>query len=274
MRKVTAMLLVLAMALTLCACGAEETGAFTILEEIGEKNFAAIYRKGDKLAEVVEAAMASLAASGTLSRISASWLGEDAIILAADAEALSRIEDMPASRSLIIGVDSDSPPYASAQSGTAVGMSVDMAKAIGSLLGWDVRILSIRCDEVETQLASGNIDCALGFAPECVNAENFTVGSTYMRSTIVLAVPEGSEVKSVNKIKGQRVGIPSDPAIEDIVAAHDKLSKRSDGTTVYLTAPRCLEALENGWCAAIAMDERMLEAYAYSFVPQTPAPTE
>lgn len=271
MKRIIAMLLVLCFGLGLCACGEEQVGAFTILEEIGEKQYAGIYRKGDKVSEVVEAAMKNLAASGTLSRISSSWLGSDAIVLTGDAEALSAIEDMPQSRTLIIGVDTDAPPYAYTDGGNLAGMSVDIAKAIGSLLGWDVKILAVKSSEIATQLASGNIDCALGFAPQCVSTESYTVGETFLTGTVVLAVPEGSDVTSIRKIDDQRIGTISDPGLESIVNAHEKLQKHSSGATVYLTAPRCLSALSDGWCVAIAMDARMLQAYAYSFVPPAAA---
>ena len=263
MKKIIACLLILALSLGLCACGEEQVGAFTVLEEIGQKNYATLYRQNDKVEQVVEAAMSVLAADGTLGRISQSWTGSNRIELSGDREALAAIEDMPPSRTLIIGVDTDAPPYAYYSGGQLVGMSVDMARAIGSLLGWSVQILPVKSSEIETQLASGNIDCALGFAPECVSAESF------MRGTIVLAIPEGSEDDSIRKMKGERIGTISDPALESAIAAHDQISKHTDGATVYLTPPRCISALENGWCVAIVMDELMLMAYASTYMPQS-----
>ena len=268
MKKIIACLLILALSLGLCACGEEQVGAFTILEEIGQKNYATLYRQNDKVEQVVEAAISVLAADGTLGRISQSWTGSNRIELSGDREALAAIEEMPASRTLIIGVDTDAPPYAYYSGGQLVGMSVDMARAIGSLLGWSVQILPVKSSEIETQLASGNIDCALGFAPECVSAESFAIGQSFMRGTIVLAIPEGSEDDSIRKMKGERIGTISDPALEAAIAAHDQISKHTDGATVYLTPPRCISALENGWCVAIVMDELMLMAYASTYMPQ------
>ncbi len=274
MKKIIALLLVLALTLSLCACGQEQIGVFTVLKEVGEKHYATLYRQNDKVSQVVEAAMSVLAANGTLANISQSWLGSNKISLSGDADALTAIEEMPPSRTLIIGVDTDAPPYAYYSGGQLVGMSVDVARAIGSVLGWNVQILPVGSSEIETQLASGNIDCALGFAPECVSSESYTVGAVYMSGTIVLVVPQNSSVSAIRKIADRRVGTINDPALEAILAADDDVARHSSGITVYLTPPRCLSALENGWCVAIAMDELTLQSYASTFDLQATAETE
>ena len=267
MKKLIALLLVASLCLCMGGCGEEQIGSYTVLEEIGTKQYATIYRTDDVVAPVVEAAMSSLAATGTLSRISATWLGSDMSLVKGNANALSEIE-MPPSRTLNIGVDTDAPPFAYTSGESLVGFSVDLAKAIGALIGWQVKIIPVKSAEIETQLSSGNIDCALGFAPECVDASGYELGTVFMESTIVLAVPENSEVKNIRRIRGERIGTISDPALEYAISSHDKISKHSDGATVYLTPPRCISAMENGWCVAIVMDILMLKAYSGYSLPQ------
>ena len=267
MKKILACILVAALCLAMSGCGEEQMGSYTVLEEIGTKQYANIYRTDDVVFPVVEAAMSSLAATGTLNRIAGSWLGSSEILVEGNSAALSEIE-MPAARTLNIGVDTDAPPFAyTGSSGNLTGFSVDVAKAIGSLLGWNVKIIPVKSAEIETQLSSGNIDCALGFDPKCVNAENYVLGGVIMESTIVLAVPEDSEVTKIRRIRGERIGTISDPALETAIESHDKISKFSDGATVYLTPPRCISAMEKGWCVAIVMDILMLEAYSGSSFP-------
>lgn len=267
MKRIFAFILVAALCLGLAGCGEEQIGSYTVLEEIGTKQYASIYRLDDVVAPVVEAALSNLTASGTLSRISGTWLGSDKILTQGKADALSEVE-IPASRTLNIGVDTDAPPFAYTDaSGNLCGFSVDAANAVGSLLGWSVKIIPVKSSEIETQLSSGNIDCALGFDPECVDAAEYTLGEIFMESAIVLAVPESSDVKNIRRIKGERIGTISDPALESAIAAHDKISKHSDGATVYLTPPRCISAMENGWCVAIVMDIMMLKAYSGTYLP-------
>ena len=88
-----------------------------------------------------------------------------------------------------------------------------------------------------------------------------------MKSEVVIAVPESSDVKSIRRIRGERIGTISDPALEEAINAHSKIIKHSDGATVYVTPPRCISAMEKGWCVAIVMDILMLEAYSGSSFP-------
>lgn len=267
MKRILALLLAAVLCIGVSGCGKEEVGAYTVLEEIGTKEYALIYRSDDVIPEVVEAAISSLAASGTLSRIAANWLGSSEYVnIEGNFSAISDIE-LPPARTLIIGVDTDAPPFAYTSGGESVGFAVDLAKAIGSVIGWDVKIIHISSSEIGTQLASGNVDCALGFSPLCVDQSKYVVGTVLMKSEIVLAVPEGSNVKSIRRIRGERIGTISDPALENAITAHDKISKHSDGATVYVTPPRCISAMDNGWCVAIVMDILMLKAYASTYVP-------
>ena len=268
MKRILALILVAALCFGLAGCGEEQIGSYTVLEEIGTKEYAAIYRSDDVIPEVVEAAISSLAASGTLSRLAGNWLGSNEYIkFQGDFSALSNIEEMPPARTLMIGVDTDSPPFAYTSGAELVGFTVDLAKAIGSVIGWDVKIIPIRSDEVDIQLSSGNVDCALGFSPLCVDPAKYVVGTVLMESEIVIAVPEDSDVRNIRRIRGERIGTISDPALENAITNHDKISKHSDGATVYVTPPRCISAMENGWCVAIVMDVLMLEAYAKSYRP-------
>ncbi|MBR2879362.1 MAG: transporter substrate-binding domain-containing protein [Oscillospiraceae bacterium] len=262
MKRILALILVAALCLGLLAgCGKDEMGSYTVLEKIGTKQYACIYRSNDLISDVVEACISGLAASGSLSRLSAKWLGSDFIEVEGNTAALSEVE-IPDERVLIIGVDTDAPPFAFMNGEILEGFSVDIANAIGSYLGWNIKIIPVKSADISTQLSSGNIDCALCFAPECVDATKYEIGQVLMESDIVIAVPEGSNVKNIRRIRGERIGTISDPALEKAISEHDKISKHSDGATVYVTPPRCISAMEKGWCVAIVMDVLMLEAYA------------
>ena len=69
LKKCIAFLLLLAVLASLCGCGQTEFAAFRALEIIGEKQLCAVCRGGDKLAEVVDAALLTLAGNGTLTAI-------------------------------------------------------------------------------------------------------------------------------------------------------------------------------------------------------------
>ena len=205
-----------------------------------------------------------LAARGQLSAISAEWLGKDVITLDGSADALDGLLPEDTGRTLIIGVEADFPPMASEKNGEYVGMSVDIGRAVAALMNCPVTIQPISVSQVGAQLASGNIDCAIGFDTGLLSAEKYDIGFSYMDSDIILAVREGSEVRRLKDLKAQRIGITDDPAVQKAVKASEKLTKYASGATVYLSAQRCFHALDNGWCAAAAMDR-----LRFLWTPQT-----
>ena len=261
MKKCIACLLLLALLASLSGCGQTEVSAFRALEVLGEKQFCAICRGGDKLAPLIDAALKALAANGRLSAITTRWLGKDRSCMEGDAGALRALEEMPTERRLIIGVETDYDPIAFEENGTLRGMSVDLAEAIGELIGWEVMLLPIESEAVAAQLSSGNVDCALGFDSGIVSASKYSVGEPYLKSDIVLAVRSESEIRRVRDLDGSRVGVIHDPAVLSAVRSSEKLTKHASGATEYLSISRCINALDNGWCAAVAMDSLMLSYY-------------
>ena len=261
MKKCIALILLLAMLASLSGCGQPEVSAFRALEVLGEKQFCAICRGGDKLAPLIEAALKTLAGNGQLSAISVRWFGRDRNCLEGDANALRALEELPTERRLIIGVETDYEPIAFTENGTLRGMSVDLAQAVGEAIGWEVMLLPISAEDVAAQLASGNVDCALGFDRSVVSASKYSVGAPYLKSDIVLAVRSESEIRRVKDLDGNRVGVIHDPAVLAAVRSNEKLTKHASGATEYLSLGRCINALDNGWCAAVAMDSLMLSYY-------------
>ena len=261
MKRILALLLVLVMLAGLCACGSKTAAPFRTLETVGTKHYGSICRGGDKLAPVLLAAVETLAGNGTLSALSAKWLGSDRTCLEGDAAALSRLEELPEPRTLIFGVESDFFPLGYMENDEVRGFCADIAAAIGELLDWEVRLLCIQPDEVGAQLNSGNIDCALGFDTGLVSASKFTVGDCFLESDIILAVRSESEIHKMRDLNGLRVGTISDPVILKALRADEKLTKHAAGATEYLSLPRCIEALDKDWCAAVVLDSLMLAYY-------------
>lgn len=257
-KKRIALLLLLALALALCACGETDASPFRTVEVLGSRRYGLICRKDDRLAPRLTAAIEDLARDGTLSAASKRWLGRDAITLKPQ-PAVSAEEEAVAPRTLIVGVERDFEPLAFFENGFLQGMSIDIADGLGRALGWEVAYQPITSNEVGTQLASGNIDVALGFDPATVNADKYTLGPIYMESDIVLAAPRESGVTRWRDLQDERIGIVDDPIVTACLKASESAGRYASAAVIYASPARCLFALENGWCAALAMDRIMLD---------------
>ena len=69
------------------------------------------------------------------------------------------------------------------------------------------------------------------------------------------------QIRRIRDLNGSRVGVIHDPAVLAAVRSSEKLTKHASGATEYLSLGRCINALDNGWCAAVAMDSLMLSYY-------------
>ena len=264
MKKIIALLLALLLLTSLWGCGKKELAAFRTLEVLGTKRYCTICRGGDKLSPRIEAAMAELVRNGVLQSASLRWLGSDRIVWDSDsagAQDLAVDEQQPEARTLLFGVETDFYPLAFTENDTLQGFCVDIAMGIGAVLGWEVQIIAISPSEVDTQLSSGNIDCALGFDGSLVKADSYDVGSCFLESDIVLAVRSESEIRRIKDLQDLRVGTINDPAVLTALQANENLTKYAAGATEYLSLPRCIEALDKGWCAAVAVDAIALSYY-------------
>ena len=249
--------------LCLCACGKENAAAFRSLETVGTKHYCVICRGGDKLAPVIDAAVQALAGNGNLSALMITWLGSDRCCMKGDAGAFAALTELPEPRTLNVGVEAEFYPIAYEENGVSRGLCVDIAAAVAQLLGWEVRIIGITPEEVETQLASGNIDCAVGFDAGLVSASKYSIGECFMESSILLAVRTESEIRRIKDLTGCRVGTVSDPSVINALRSDEKLTKYASGATQYLSLPRCIEALDLGWCSAVVLDSLMLAYYQH-----------
>ena len=263
-KRILALLLVLALLPCLSACGKQELGVFRPLEVIGTKKCGVICRKGDQIAPVIDAGMRVLSANGTLSAISFQNLGRDAVKLDGDLGALEALDRELAHRVLIVGVHTNLRPLAWEENGEMRGMSVDIARHLCSLLGWELRLQPILETEIDTQLASGNIDCALGFDGALVKADKFEPGVSYMESSIVVAVRSESALRRLKDLKGRHVGTVEDPLVQSALKASEKLTKYAVGAYVYTSALRCVNAMDGGYCGAVVMDSLLLSYYSYN----------
>lgn len=259
-KRALVLLLALTLALCLCACG-EDPSVYTIIDTVGEKRYGTIFRLDDRVAEQVSAAMSVLAASGELSVLSTQWLGQDIICLSGSADAITALAEPPQPRTLIVGVEEDMLPLSYERDGEYAGMSADMAKAIGRVLGWEIRLQPISSQDIAAQLSSGNIDCALGFGLDSVSAQSYTLGECYMTSEIVLMTKTDSDVHRIKDLNGEKIGSVKDAAVIAALENNDKVVKYVESVTAYLTPTRCMNALNNGWCSAVAMDRIMIKAY-------------
>ncbi len=113
---------------------------------------------------------------------------------------------------IIVGSDTAFPPFENVVDGETVGFDVDLMKAIGERLGYEVQFKTYKFDALITGLQSGTefdmVASAMTITDERKQQIDFS--DPYINSNQSLAVTNDSPITSVDDLKsGDKVGVQS-----------------------------------------------------------------
>jgi polar amino acid transport system substrate-binding protein len=224
-------LLMMWMVLPLTACG-DTGGGYRIIDTYSaEGSYVIAFRQGDKICDLVTAAMKELAANGTLRAASQSWFGENLVSVKAESGAMDDLWSEVTSRTITVGVDITNMPMSYESNGSYMGFDVDVANYICGYLGWSMVIYPIDPDNVEVELNSGNIDMAMGI-PMSEQTDDFSYSPSYLTSRYVLVARVTGRVRDKSALKGKTLGV----VITDLdVLQQDEKFVSSLGAITYQT---------------------------------------
>jgi ABC-type amino acid transport substrate-binding protein len=224
-------LLIVLLLLPLASCG-DTGGGYRIIDTYSaEGSYVIAFRQGDKLCELVSAAMKELAANGTLRATSQAWFGENLVSVKAEEGAMDKLWPDVTSRVITVGVDITNMPMSYEDNGSYQGFDVDLANYICGYLGWSMVIYPIDPADVAVELNSGNIDMAMGI-PLSDESEDFSYSPAYLTSRYVLVAQVTGRVRDKSALKGKTLGV----VITDVdVLQQDEKFVSSLGAITYQT---------------------------------------
>ena len=269
--RLTACLLAFAALLSLAGC-AKTVGNYRVLKTFGEQSFRIGYRLDDQVAVYIDAALRSLAADGTVHRLATEWMGQDELLIEADAEPLKELGKVP-KRTLIVGVNESCFPLSYREGREYDGFDVALARAVCEKLGWKVRFASVAPSDVFVQLSSGNVDCVWGgmtladvnlteSGREKPRDQQLAVSAAYLKSEIVLISRADTRFSSTRRLRGQSVMMDSGEQYISAIQSDAGLVRRCGSIErVNGGAQQCFEALRSGEAAAIVTDSVAMAYY-------------
>ena len=162
-----------ALLLAVCASCGESSGMRVIDTYSAEGSFVIAFRPGDRQCDLVTAAMAELAANGSLRSASYRWFGENLVSMKGEGGEMNDLWDDVPDRTITVGVDITNMPLSYETAEGYLGFDVDVANYICGYLGWRMVIYPIDPADVGVELQSGNIDMAMGI-PESDESDSFS----------------------------------------------------------------------------------------------------
>lgn len=261
-KKLAVMLAMLLISAAIMGCGSKSEEKCVFLDEtLGVESYAIGFRIGDEeLAEQVSGAVQALVLDGTYEKIGEKYPEiKDYLCLTADGIDESTLPAKGSGDSSFTfkhGFDLDYRPYSYRQDdGTVGGFDVELCQAVCDYLGWGYEAVPFNWDAKDMELNAKSCDCIWsGFTKE--GRENdYTWGITYSNNTQGILVAAGSDIKTLDDLKGKIVGVQTTTSAYDMLEDSKKdLADTFAELKVYETYTVAYNDLKAGAIDAIAID--------------------
>ena len=158
---------------------------------------------------------------------------------------------------LVLGLDVEFPPMGFIdENGEIVGFDIDVAREVCERLGIKLKPCGIDWNEKENELNKGRIDCIWnGLSVTPARAEAMSLSDPYMKNELIVVVSGTSSVKSVNDLKGARIGVQAGSTSQETLEELDIYP--------YITQLSC----ENIMIVLKKLDEGEIDAALIDSVP-------
>ena len=159
---------------------------------------------------VVVALAACGKAEPTLAPATATTAVKEAVATATTAPAATPVPTQaPEAKIYKIGTNAEYPPFESVDAaGNIVGFDVDLMNAIAESAGFDFEFVNTRWDGIFVALQSGEFDAVISAAT--ITDERSQIvdfSDPYFNAGQIIAIPIGSDIKSVADLNGKKVGV-------------------------------------------------------------------
>lgn len=165
---------------------------------------------------------------------------------------------------LVMGTSADYPPFEyvdTAKGEEIIGFDIDVAKAIGEKLGFEIKIENIDFSSLIPGIEAGKFDfviAGMSPTPEREKVVDFTV--PYYETQQVVLTLKDSGIKSVDDLAGKKVGAQVSSIQLDLA---NEVAKEVKGMTVESRdlVPQAIQELVNGRFDAVFLEDIVAENY-------------
>lgn len=162
---------------------------------------------------------------------------------------------------LKIGVSPDFAPFTfQDKSGQMKGFDIDYIEALSSYLGFDYELVIEQMKDIEKDVASGKLDCAIsGISMTNSRVEKFLFTDTYFENSMTLVVAEGVTAESRKDILHMKLGAERGTSSAEYVK--NNLKKFNNKIKYYDNLSAVFKALEKGKIDAAVLDTTGFDYY-------------
>lgn len=161
-------------------------------------------------------------------------------------------------QTLVMATNAEFPPYEFHEGDKIVGIDAEIAQAIADKLGMELKIEDVAFDSIIPGVQAGKYD--MGMAGMTVNEERLqsvNFSTSYAKGVQVVIVKEGSDIKTVDDIKGKKIGVQTSTT-GDLYASDDF---GEENVTKYDNGAVAVQALLSGKVDCVIIDNEPAKSY-------------
>ncbi len=163
-------------------------------------------------------------------------------------------------KTLRIVTDANYAPFEFLEGNKVVGFDIDFIKAVAKEAGYEAKVESVGWDPIFVEIESKRADVAVSAIT--VNDERkqtYDFSVPYFLSTNKILVPEKSDIKSGDELKGNSIavqtGTTGQEAVEKLLGKNHKDIKKFENNNL------AIQELLQGGAAAVVADNTVVEEY-------------
>lgn len=261
MKKFTALLLALAVVMSMAACGQKKTQLKILDTEYAIEDYAiAVGKDNTELLGEINAALAALIADGTAQKIIDKYISgvEHDLVFQADAG------DKP---ELIMATNAFFPPYEYYENDAITGIDPEMAAAIADQMGRKLVIKDTEFGSIIAGIQTGMYDMGMaGMTITEDRLESVNFSDTYATGVQVVILTEDSPIKTLDDLLDEsasyKVGVQQDTTGDQFMSApYEDGGVGEDRVVRYKTGNEAVQALLTGKVDCVVIDQEPAKSY-------------
>ncbi|MCJ7810945.1 MAG: transporter substrate-binding domain-containing protein, partial [Dehalococcoidia bacterium] len=144
------------------------------------------------------------------------------------------------------------PPFGFSEGdGQYQGYEVDLAEALGPVLGVGIEVQPMTREEALVALANGEVDAVMGMVQTPENGDEFDFTEPYVSSSLAIFVrSDRFDVARLEDLRRQRVAVQAGTAAQSVLAGEAEIS-----AVLVQTAQEGVRSVHEGEVVAFVADE-------------------
>jgi len=161
-----------------------------------------------------------------------------------------------AGKTFTVGFDSNFPPFGYMENGQYRGFDLDLARAVASRNGWEIKLQPIDWENKDAALESGAIDCIWSGFTITGREYSYTWSEPYADNSQVVVVRRDSGIRTFADLSGKTVAVQSNSSAQAALwsAGCAELTKTFAETHTVTDYNTAFAELAAGKVDAVAMD--------------------